>query len=928
MTLKNAAIGLLVLMSFSLFSPPVNAQMVQTGTLNGLAQEKGGSGLPGVTVTIKSPALILPQMAALTNERGYYRFPALPPGLYSMTFELTGFTTLIREGIRVRVGETTSLNIELEISKEEKSVTVVGQSPAVDVKTSTLTTVYPTEFLEALPTARSELYTLLNLVPGATNQNVHGGATSDNSFLLDGVNITHPASGTLQVSYGFDIIEELTIDTGALRAEYGNAKGAVMNAVTKSGGNEIHGQANLYFRNKKLQSDNTKGTPLEGQFVGFDYQYDWALNVGGPIVKNKLWFFANMNYYSENAYINGFPWDKTQNVPVDNWRYYPFAKFSWQLSEKDKLVFSYNHQNIRRTNRDASMYYNEEATTLQTNPTNTFNLHWTRFFNSNFFMNAKASYVTVLGDYTPKNDLIGLYDTTLRHYYQSAGYHLIGKRPKIQFQADGTLFVDDWMGSHEFKAGMETYLCDGLTQYIYNKDPRYNLGYQIVLMNGVPSYINHREDYAQKDRSFMIGGYVQDSWTLAERLTLNLGFRYEHMEYTVPKQGQDRKAVVYQGVTYDPSVKESYTPVNWNTVAPRLAASYSLTNDNKTVVKASFGRYYAKMATNFYSAANPNGPMSWRLALNPDWTVKGDPYLFSAQAEAKIDPNIKPYYTDEVTIGLERELLEDMKLGIRYIQKWDRNLVEDIDVNALDMDAFNRGELVWKNYDPYSATDPFNGQPVTFWGVRNTAITFSQYITNPPGGNRDYNAVEVTFTKRYSRRWQMIASYVYANAKDLVSMTGANSGLFNNPNAMVNAYGRDPRVPPHQIKLQGSYSGPWGINISGYFYAFSGAPKTRTIRSNDLGLKLAQGNVTIYAEEKGSRQDPSLAIFDFRLDKSFKLPGKLGRLELILDILNLFNANTATATESVSSNPALFTFGKMTAITDPRIFRLAVRIDF
>ncbi len=185
----------------------------------------------------------------------------------------------------------------------------------------------------------------------------------------------------------------------------------------------------------------------------------------------------------------------------------------------------------------------------------------------------------------------------------------------------------------------------------------------------------------------------------------------------------------------------------------------------------------------------------------------------------------------------------------------------------------------------------------------------------------------MTFNKKYSHRWQMIASYVYANAKDLVALTGANSGLWNNPNSMINAFGRDPRVPQHQVKLQGSYSGPWGINVSGYFYAFSGIPKTRTIRSADLKVTLAQGNTTIYAEPKGSSREPNLAIFDFRLDKSFRLPGKLGRLELILDVLNLFNSNTATATEAVSSNPA-FIYGAMTAIADPRIIRLAVRFDF
>jgi hypothetical protein len=332
------------------------SQIIQTGTLDGVVNDNEGSALPGATVTIKSPALMLPQMTKLTSEKGYFRFPALSPGYYVVTFDLGGFKTLVREGVRISVGETTTLNITLEISPIQETILVTGESPTIDRHKTTLTSNLKLEFLTSIPTQRTLLSSEFSLVPGMVYETVHGAALSDQAYMLDGVNISDPNTGLLLVSYGFDIIEELAIDTGALRAEYGNVRGAVINAVTKSGGNDWHGQVSLYYRNKNLQDVNTKGTPLEGQYVGFRFEYDWSFIIGGPIIKNKLWFFGNMSYNGKEDYVDGYPWDKSVRTPADNQRYYPYAKLSWQIDENNKLILSYNHQNIKRNHRNASMY--------------------------------------------------------------------------------------------------------------------------------------------------------------------------------------------------------------------------------------------------------------------------------------------------------------------------------------------------------------------------------------------------------------------------------------------------------------------------------------------------------------------------------------------------------------------------------------------
>ncbi len=904
------------------------SQIIQTGTLDGEVNDNEGSALPGATVTIKSPALMLPQMTILTSEKGYFRFPALSPGHYVVTFELSGFKTLVREGVRISVGETTTLNITLEISPIQQTILVTGESPTIDRHKTTLTSNLKPEFLTSIPTQRTLLSSEFSLVPGMVYETVHGAALSDHAYMLDGVNISDPNTGLLLVSYGFDIIEELAIDTGALRAEYGNVRGAVINAVTKSGGNDVHGQVSLYYRNKSLQDVNTKGTPLEGQYVGFRFEYDWSFIIGGPIIKNKLWFFGNMSYNGKEDYVDGYPWDKPVSIPTDNQRYYPYAKLTWQIDENNKLILSYNHQNIKRNHRNASRYRNEDSTWIQNNPTNTFNLQWTGLFGPKLFMNAKMAFVTHMLEFRAKNDKIGIYDSITRDYSQNYGYDDVSKRPKFQITVDATRFIDDWAGAHEFKTGVELwYGWDSLHQKYYI-DPRYELSNLIYLKNGVPDYILHNEDFTRKDQNIMVGVFIQDSWSPSKKLTLNIGFRYDHQEGIIPKQGQERTPIVYGGKTYDPSVAKTFKALIWNTFSPRLGVAYSLDNEGKTVVKASFARYYEPALSQWFVDANPNGSISWRQRLNPDWTLQGDPYLFKAAAEAKIDPDLKIPYLDEFTAGIEREIMKDMKVSLRYIRKLDRNLIENVDMNSLDMDALKRGELIWTNYAPYSVIDPFNGQSVTFWGVKNSAITFASYITNPPGAKRDYNAVEVTLNKKYSNRWQLAASYVYANSKNMIDLDARGStALYNDPNSLINAYGKSALFVPHQFKLQGSYTGPLGINISGSFLYLAGQRYTRTIRSSDLGLNLTQGVVTIYAEEKSSRKYPDQGVLDLRIEKSFNLPGKFGRLELILDCFNVFNANTTTSREILSSSP-LFTFEKTLSILQPRMLRLGVRIGF
>lgn len=960
---------------------PAISQITQTGTLNGTVYDQDRLPLPGVTVTIKSPALMLPEMSAVTSDRGHWRFPALPPGEYTVTFKIPGFKTLIRDGIKVNVGVTTTLDVTLEQSAIEESITVTGISPTVDIQRTSMTATMTRDILQNLPATRS-LSSFFNLAPGVTASTVHGSSERDNTYNIDGVNVTDPVTGTQAGTFGMDIMEELSIQTGGLPAEYGSVRGGVVNVVTRSGGNKFSGMASFYYRNEDMQSTNTKGTIFEGQTGGFDYDYEPAFNLGGPIIKDRIWFFVNASLQKTQEFSLGYPFDQPNQIPLDYKRPLPFAKLTIQATKKDRIVLSFNFSDYIRNHRGASAYRSVDTTWKQTTPIYTYNFQLTHFYNPNIYSNLKAGYMNYHLNLKAKNDVVRIYDYRTRYYYGSYGYDDIYSRDRFQAMTDTTYFVDDFYGRHEFKGGLEfEYSWDSR----YRRHNRDEFGYgpffyvqmpstpppgtsvpytldeilQYCSVTGTYPYMTHYQDFTRKDRKIVIGAFIQDTWSPLSRMTFNIGFRFDHQEGIIPKQGTERTPVEYpagSGTIYDPRVNESFKPITWNTIAPRLGAAFDLTGDGKTVLKTSFSRYYIANIMQWFVTVNPNSFISWRvkymrdpetgeLTPNPDQLM----YRFSATAGATMDPNLKSPYLDEFIIGIEREILADTRLGVRYIHKWDRNLIEDVDINALDLNYYKtlystKGHDaifdpdVWYIYAPVTVIDPYNNKPVTFWDRIDDGVTpFNAFVTNPPGAKRDYDGVEVTLTKRFSHRWSAMISYVWQKSRGLIGTdfddSWSGTGYFDNPNPHINAMGNFPYERRNQFKAQFMWQGPWGIMISGYYRALDGRRWTRTIRSQDLELTLWQGSTTIFAERRGSRSLPWLTMVDLRVEKTFNLPYRAGQLGVFCDIFNATNVAIPTGVYTTSSSPTtvsgqIVQFGEMTSLTDPRVFRLGARYSF
>ncbi len=929
------------------------AQSSQTGTLMGVVSMEDGVTIPGVTVIVTSPALMVGKMTTVTNENGVYRFGNLPPGVYELNFQLESFRPVIRKDIRVVALQTYTVNTTIRQEAIKEAVVVTGQSPTVDTQRQTRAANFDVQFLKSLPAPRN-LLSFVNMAPGMIDGGAGGGSSSmgssamDNSFNLDGVNLGDPATGLTNVTFGLDIMDEISIQAGGLSAEYGSVRGAMVNVITKSGGNRISGTASFYMNHEDLIGDNTKGTPLEEQGVTANHlQFEPSFSLGGPVIKDKLWFFASGTYTETQSYVSGFPYTNPDaNTIVKITQPLPYIKLTFQADQKNKFTLSYNYSDRINNNRFADIFHTEKNTSKQTSPTHVVNLNWNRYFGENVYANFKVGVSQAGLNFDSNTDAPCYYDVYTYRYLDNGGNWRTydrNQRDRYNVNVDFTTFIDDFMGTHELKIGGEAQLARVGWQVYGKPDPvsgchlNYMLGDTGTYLAG---FVLIGDGFDRKDNMDDYFGFIQDTWRVNRHLTLNLGLRLEYNSVSWPVQGEAgdihfpgalSDLVVNRGIT------ESIKGFSWTNLAPRLGIIYDLFGDNKTLAKASWSRYTVPNQIGWINGAHPNGWVTYITNLNPDGTpIIGSEQPLWLPATTKIgygDYKLKAAYTDELTVGLERELFTDWSASFRFIRKWDRNLIHQVDAAQLDMDKLMAtGELDWsKNWVAKTTVDPFDGKTVTFYSKINTAVSDVR-IVNPPGAERDFQGLELTLNKRFSHGWQLNTSYVYGKSEGLISQGrgGASLGtsaLFSDPNAHINAYGTLDLDNRHQFKVQGLLAGPLGINVSGYFRFLSGGTWTRTIRSLFLGVPVTQSRngAFVNAEERGSRRLPDTVQLDLRLEKAFKISNVT--LSVFADCFNLTNQGIATSVWTDSSNLRVRQLGEMLTINAPRMFQLGARIE-
>lgn len=641
-----------------------------TGSVRGTVLDSERNPLPGITVTASSPAM-MGTKSYVTTETGSYRFPALPPGHYTLTFEMPGFKTMKRENIIVRVGMFVEIDITMEVAAIEEEVTVTAASPVVDVEQSKISVVMDREILKNIPMAR-DLYDIVNATPGAISEGmtyrrtsaIHGATVRSNTYAFDGVNMNDPVVMYPLTNINFDVMDEVEVVGAGHPASVGYTDGAYVNIVTRSGGNKLSGGAVLYYTqkgwNQQLWTDE-QISALKVARPGVDKtNVDASLTFGGPILADRLWFFTNGRLTKREQTTNFIPFTDIlgRSHGAYDWTHdekMGFFKLTSQLTSNIKLMGTFNVVDMyrpmyeepgSRTNFIATRVWDDEKGY-------TGNGQLSYVLNQNTFADFRVGYVHRWFPIPMQPEAQNLpYIDDAGDLYgglTTARFNETYLRKRFQVAGNFTRFQDNFLGGdHEIKGGFEYeatygdwdwYRADNMLWYLDSRNPgNYYYGGNQGL---VAFYICGPEKGSSKiqDKGGRIGAYLQDSATFFERLTVNAGIRFDRStgwKPAVTKAAAGNPISVWVGENVvRPYVQANYPEfpnglnpweemtspawediIVWNAWSPRIGFSYDVFGNGKTALKASFSRYTEFLMLQYFSTLHPFYPRSFSFT----WT--------------------------------------------------------------------------------------------------------------------------------------------------------------------------------------------------------------------------------------------------------------------------------------------------------------------
>lgn len=911
---------LLALIAVFLLAPLTFSQSKETGALRGVIMDDQNTPLPGVGVTLTGRNL-MGVRTAVTDANGEFRFPALPPGEYQITAELQGFGTVVRENIRLTTTVTLSVDIEMQVTAVEEEIVVIGRSPTVDVRSTEMASVtLSNEILRNIPYSQFTA-DIVNMAPGVHDE-VAFGASSDTgiAYSMDGVNVADPEAGSAWVFLDHNIIEEAKVMGLGLPAEYGNFTGVIFNLVTKSGGNEFSGHFEFDYQGKA--DDKPKGfwQTENNSFYADDFPevtspleklVDFSGHLGGPIIRDKLWFYLGLQWYRTWDYPTGFP------EPQDYKQPHGFLKITSQLSPKTNLMGSVQVDSYNGINRYGAYWVSPEATVNQESPEVVGNFTLTHIFNSNTFFDLKGAFFWGYYYLEPEGgrDVSGRYDLNQDLLVDNWMAYGMFDRWRYQANASVTHYAEDFIaGSHDFKFGVEIEHSRVRNRYGYNGENHFYyidyVGYGPYGYYYTGNYLAYQwEGYDTQTRYTRIEGFAQDSWQVTKQLNISAGLRLSQFWGMV------------EGI--NGNVYSNFR------LAPRIGFTFDIFGDKKTILKAHYGQFTEAMLTKMIDRLNPVDVFSDFVSYY--WDVIGEEWIEFARdvpvAYVK-DPNLKHPSMIQFTAGIERELFQDTSISLSFISRNWKNIIGVYD-RATDYDLIDfYDEDLDQTFQLYERTSGDAHDYV----LANLKYGNPWILLDPL---RKYTGIEFLFNKRFSNRWQLIASYVFGKAKGTVDNSfaadlGGWSDSTADPNSWINAEGTLTNDPTHMIKLQGTYVLPFDINFNFYFRAITGDSWTTRYRTS----RLAQGRVTIFTEPRGSNHYPMQKTLDLRLEKIFNLAGRY-RLGILVDVFNVFNDDTIRRWGTILGYD-YFTDGtwpstsghQLSSLALPRRARIGVRIMF
>ena len=962
-------------------SSVVSAQQVLRGSIAGTVTDETGANLPGVTVTVTSPALQVPQILRVSGERGEYLIPELGAGTYRVSYELPGFATLVREGIILTTGFAARVDAEMKVATLAETVTVSGETPIVDVTSTRGGTTVSKDLIATIP-GNLNYQDVLLLVGGTQGQlppmtgDIRAGVGGGSGIK------TYGATGSTNTIEGvkmnpnevpdFTAFEEVDVKTFGNGADV-DVPGASIQLVVKSGGNQFHGRLSETAQHKRFESNNLDDAlRRQGVSAGDSILYynDISGDIGGRIIRDKLWFYGGARDYrnrrTQIGYARETGPDKVYGTADDVPSKAPAShlslttKVSWQATLKHRFIYfwQFNPDTEWEARGDRFTPYESNIKEIQTSQ-EMKPIEWQGALSNKWVVTAMYATGGYSADYwfpeQYQNEWKGIptrFDRTTRQNtgpsFHSTAVH---RRGPTRDQLNGSVNYipgDVFLGSHAFQAGYRAWW--GKQNYRNPHDPPRNAGigeYQLVY-DTVAGRAHQPVEIVVKNvpvggesMQNVFAGYLQDSWNLSRRVTVNLGMRWEKYIHFVPPQ---TKVQGRFGTSGDYPRIDAGT---YSAFAPRTGVAFDLSGDGKTVVKGTYGWFNHSLNLHGYSLSFSQNNLvqytyRWRdLDGNDDYTngevnldVNGPDFLSLAGATTGtlvLNPDHKLPHTHEITASIERELGSGMSIRALYVHN---KIVDDFQTVNIKR-PYNVYNRVFSRKDPggdglLNTAD--DGGMVTLYdydpAYRGAAFTTNMNINTQSDRGDTFKNIEIMLTKRNTGKWFANSSFLATkNHRWLVKVA-------QSPNDGINAIDETWDM---SIRLGAGYSLPYGINLSTLYQGYSGLPRQRTyvFRAADpLGGPAfpSSSTITMRMEEFGATRGKPRHIANVRAAKDLRLGGSR-KVIVSIDAFNFFNSNVAWGSPPGGGANGIDdvsgpTYGYVANVVKPRVLRFNVGYEF
>src|SRR5262245_56445514 len=902
----------------------------------GVVRDSSGAVLPGVSVEASSPVLIEGSRTVVTDNAGGYRIENLRPGEYVVTFTLTGFRTVRREGIVLPTSFTAQVNAELSLGQLEESIVVTGESPLVDVRGSVSQSVMTREKLDTLPTGKDP-FAVGQLIAGVTTTTpdvggtqvmqqptlqVHGSSNNDNVFMVDSVQIQHIGFGGNQTGFYFNdgLMEEISYQTSSLPAE-APVGGVQINMIPHDGGNAFHGTFFSTAANSSLQANNLSQDLVDLGFKAqnrVDTVYDINGTLGGPVRRDRVWFFGTARRWSANNFL-GNTFTSTGAQAIDDQHITDATiRVTWQATHDNKLSFHYDRSTKWRGHRPnnwlTASINDPVSDVVQTTQLNYIGeIKWSSTLGNRLL--AEAAMFTLPVNYTlgfepdAAPDAIATFDQ-VRSVISGVSPRMDTNSARMFTYAGNVSYVT---GSHNLKVG--TQVRTGWSQELFT----IRGDILQITMNGLPNSVRLvNTPSGHKEEGVNGAIYAQDAWRLG-RVTLNPGIRYERFVMSIPAQGAPAGTWV---PARDFAAQDDI--VNWNTVSPRFGVSWDMMGDGRTALKGGVSRYdrlegitiiqplnQRNIAFQVCPWSDTNSDLTAQLSeiAMPRCTGSLQPSL------GNVDPNLKRPHQWEYTAMVQRQVGRSTSVSLGYYGRRFTDLYTTLNA-AVPPSA----------YTPVTITNPLTNQPMTVFNqdpATRTAVR--NVVTTLPNLSQTYNGVEFQVNTRLSRA-TLFGGFTIGRDygdQDATSSCGGCGNDFNNPNNLINNRGAIGFDSTYQIRGGWTYLLPYDLQFSGSLREATGLPQTRiyTVTTSVVpGLTQVTQNVQV--APRGDFRYAWQNLVDIRFVKVIKA-GSV-RIEPTVDVFNLFNDDAVTnAVTTVRSS-----LGRPSAIVMGRLVRIGGRIAF